>query len=81
MLNDTTLAPPNAPIPMMDSPTTWQPLLPFLTPFELLKLLYVSKSARMAAVAALKACEADPETRLHAARFKKWLTSLPHRLP
>ena len=53
------------------------PLLGFLEPFELLKLVHVSKEARKAAIPYLEAFEADPETCLHANRFKIWLTTSP----
>ena len=55
------------------------PLLKFLNPLELLKLLHVSRAARKAAVPHLKACceTADPETRVHGDRFRKWLTTSP----
>ena len=54
------------------------PLLKFLDPLELLKLLHVSRGARRAAVPHLKAFEmADPETRVHGNRFREWLTTSP----
>ena len=49
----------------------------FLIPLDFLKLLHVSKRFRRAAVALLKQMEADPETRVHANRFKAWLTTNP----
>ena len=62
---------------LFEEPTSPLLVSGFLGPFDFLKLAHVSKRARNAAIPRLQALEADPETSLHANRFKTWLTTSP----
>jgi hypothetical protein len=51
------------------------PILGYLGPFDLLKLLHVSKTAREAAVPHLKSFQEAPQTREHARMLSDWMLS------